>query len=112
MPLREYFSLIGWKRVKSDTEISSGFEILLASVSEDQMTSQLGKHLQDVGETYDEHFVHAGRYGLVLIGAGLACLVHAVFPFLFERTGSQCISKLYDHMAGRGRVAPKDGAPA
>ena len=76
------------------------------------MTPQFGKHLQDVGETYDEHFVHAGRYGLVLIGAGLACLVHAVLPFLFERTGSKCISQLYDQMAGRGRMSPHGRASA
>jgi len=76
------------------------------------VAAQLGKHLQDVGETYDEHFVHAGRYGLVLIGAGLACLVHAVLPFLFEKTGSQCVSKLYAHMAGRGRMAPEGAAQA
>jgi len=76
------------------------------------MAPQLGKHLQDVGESYDEHFLHAGRYGLVLIGAGLACLVHAVLPFLFEKTGSQCVSKLYAHMAGRGRMAPEATAQA
>jgi len=72
------------------------------------MAPQLGKHLQEVGESYDEHFAHAGRYGLVLIGAGLACLVHAVLPFLFEQTGSRCVSRLYAHMAGRGRMAQND----
>lgn len=77
-----------------------------------QMAAQLGKHLQDVGESYDEHFVHAGRYGLVLIGAGFACLVHAVLPFLFEKTGSQCVSKLYAHMANRGRVTPEEAVRA
>jgi hypothetical protein len=76
------------------------------------MAPQLGKHLQDVGESYDEHFFHAGRYGLVLIGAGLACLVHAVLPFLFERTGSQCISQLHAHMTGRGRMTQEDPARA
>jgi len=76
------------------------------------MATQLGKHLQDVGASYDEHFVHAGRYGLVLIGAGLACLVHAVLRFLFEKTGSRGISQLHAHMAGRGRMAPEDAARA
>lgn len=76
------------------------------------MTPQFGKHLQDVGESYDEHFVHAGRYGVVLIGAGLACLVHAVFPFVFEKTGRRCVSQLYAHMAGRGRVTTQDAARA
>ena len=76
------------------------------------MAPQLGRHLQEVGESYDEHFVHAGRYGLVLIGSGMACLVHAILPFLFEKTGSQCVSRLYTHMAGRGRMPTEESARA
>jgi hypothetical protein len=30
--------------------------------------------------------------------SGAACLVHAVFPFLFSRTGSECIRQLHDRM--------------
>ena len=76
------------------------------------MAPHLGRHLQDVGESYDEHFVHAGRYGLVLIGAGMACLVHAILPFLFEKTGSECVSRLYVYMAGRGRMTTEESARA
>jgi len=69
----------------------------------------LSQHLDDVGETYGEHFAHAGGYGVAMIVGGLACLVHAVAPFLFERTASDCVSRLYGRMARRGRVAPLNG---
>ena len=37
----------------------------------------------------------------LLLGAGLACMVHAVLPFLFVRTGSATIERLHGHMTGR-----------
>jgi hypothetical protein len=33
-----------------------------------------------------------------MVLAGLACLVHAVLPFLFVKTGSRTISVLHDRM--------------
>jgi hypothetical protein len=52
------------------------------------------KHPGEVGETYAEHLAVASRFGLRMIGGGLACLVHGVFPFLFERTGSETVRRL------------------
>jgi hypothetical protein len=70
------------------------------------MQVSLTNHLEDVGETYGEHFVHAGGYGVTMILAGLACLIHAAAPFLFERTGSDAIRALHGRMARRGRMDP------
>ena len=53
------------------------------------------KHPREVGETYGEHFVEAGTSGLKLIASGLACLVHAVFPFLFETTASDTVRRMH-----------------
>ena len=33
-----------------------------------------------------------------MVFAGIACLVHAVLPFLFVRTGSQAIAELNERM--------------
>jgi Family of unknown function (DUF6356) len=46
------------------------------------------KHPASVGETYFAHLGSAGGFGSRMITAGLACLVHGIFPFLFQRTGS------------------------
>lgn len=54
----------------------------------------LTRHLDEAGESYGEHFAVASGFGLKMIGGGLACLVHAVLPFLFERTGSNTVRGL------------------
>ncbi|HEX5378881.1 MAG TPA: DUF6356 family protein [Phenylobacterium sp.] len=74
------------------------------------MSMSLNKHLDEVGETYGEHFAHAGGYGVTLLTAGLACLVHAALPFLFERTASDAIRTLHARMAARGRMHPPTAA--
>lgn len=56
------------------------------------------QHPASVGESYAEHFGQAMRFsGRMFIGA-FCCAVHAVFPFLFEKTGSACITELHDRM--------------
>ncbi|WP_271438188.1 DUF6356 family protein [Pontixanthobacter luteolus] len=55
-------------------------------------------HPRSVGESYGEHFVAATSFGLPMITAGLACVLHGFFPFLFEKTGSNLVRKLYDRM--------------
>jgi hypothetical protein len=51
-------------------------------------------HPESVGETYVGHARQATRIGGVMIAGGFCCLVHAVFPFLFKRTGSKMIRYL------------------
>ena len=63
-------------------------------------------HPASVGETYGEHLLHAACFGLRMIGAGVACLIHALVPFLFVRTGSVAIAELNDRMVVNRRVAP------
>lgn len=61
----------------------------------------LSRHLTEVGEGYGEHFGKAAGFGLKMIGGGLACLVHAVFPFLCERTGSETVRQLHGTLCKR-----------
>ena len=56
------------------------------------------KHPRDVGETYGEHFVVASSFGYAMIRGGLACMVHAVLPFLCTSTGSQTVRRLHERM--------------
>ena len=64
------------------------------------------EHPASVGETYTEHMGRAACFGLRMIGAGIACLVHALLPFLFVRTGSSAIAELNDRMVVNRRIAP------
>jgi len=64
------------------------------------------EHPATVGETYGQHFQSALGFSIRMIGGGLACMVHAAFPFLFESTGSATIRSLYDRMiTHRSRLA-------
>lgn len=58
----------------------------------------LTAHLDSVGETYLQHLRHAMGFSAVMFLGSLVCLVHALLPFLFERTGSNCIRTLHDRM--------------
>jgi hypothetical protein len=62
------------------------------------------EHPATVGESYGEHLFRAMYFGTRMVFAGLACLVHAVLPFLFVRTGSRAIAELNDRMVVRRSV--------
>jgi hypothetical protein len=38
------------------------------------------------------------RFSLSLLGAGLACFVHALVPALFERTASRMVERMHGEM--------------
>lgn len=56
------------------------------------------EHPRSVGESYLEHQRHALGFGLSLFLAALACLVHALVPALFVRTGSTAVMRLHERM--------------
>ena len=58
-------------------------------------------HPRDIGESYGEHAGHACYIGARMIGAGLACLVHAVLPGLFVRTASETVDDIQSLMTRR-----------
>lgn len=70
------------------------------------------RHLDSVDESYFQHACHAGGFALRMFLGSLACLAHAVFPFLFERTGSDVIRRLHDRMlVNRHQLTPAAVAP-
>ncbi len=68
-------------------------------------------HPESRDESYLEHQRVAASYGWALMRAGLACLVHAVFPALCTTTGSQAVKRIHARMTGR-LDAPTASAPA
>jgi uncharacterized circularly permuted ATP-grasp superfamily protein len=64
----------------------------------DKLIEPFREHPASVGETYVEHFGVATSFGFTLVKAGLACLVHAVLPFLFTTTGKRAIEDLHRRM--------------
>jgi hypothetical protein len=63
-------------------------------------------HPRSVGETYGEHMAVAGWFALKMAAGAGACLVHAVIPGLFTRTGSRIVGELHERMVlSRARAA-------
>ena len=60
--------------------------------------SFLTDHLDEVGESYWEHMLKATGFAMAMLAGGVACLVHALLPFLFVRTGSTRIRHLHEVM--------------
>lgn len=74
----------------------------------DKLLKQFREHPASVGETYFEHLGMALGFGLVMIRGGLACLIHALFPFLFTATGRSTIESLHRRMVThRDRRVPQ-----
>jgi hypothetical protein len=68
-------------------------------------TTPFTTHPRDVGETYLEHGLFASRYGVKMTLGGVAALIHAVFPFLFEKTGSRITRELNETLEASVRRA-------
>lgn len=58
-------------------------------------------HPASVDESFGEHFVFAMKFAGLLFAAAGAALVHAILPFMFEKTASRIIAKLYNKSHNR-----------
>ncbi|MBL8379930.1 MAG: hypothetical protein JNM79_18820 [Burkholderiales bacterium] len=70
------------------------------------------RHPQSVGETWGQHAQAASGFAWRLQWAALAAAVHAIFPFLCEKTASNQIRLLHERMVTHRdrRTAPPHGA--
>jgi hypothetical protein len=51
-------------------------------------------HLAEAGESYFEHLCFAAGVGLMLVAAGLACILHALIPACCTTTASRTVREL------------------
>ncbi|MBN9047630.1 MAG: hypothetical protein J0H18_18485 [Rhizobiales bacterium] len=68
-----------------------------------RITRIFTEHPASVDETYFEHMAFAGKFSFRLFAAAFAALVHAVLPFLFEKTASMTVRQLYERTHNRSR---------
>ncbi|MGA0800234.1 MAG: DUF6356 family protein [Steroidobacteraceae bacterium] len=64
-------------------------------------------HPASVGETYFGHLMQATTFGFRMLVAGVACILHGLFPFLFVTTGSDAMKALHAEMNARRERALK-----
>jgi hypothetical protein len=70
------------------------------------------EHPASVGETYGEHFAFAIGVGSRMVGGGLACMLHAVFPEFCKTTGSRTIRELALRLVPSNREKRKAVVPS
>ena len=56
------------------------------------------EHPASVGETYLQHLCAASGFAFRMFAGGIACFLHALLPFAFQHTGSDCIESLHERM--------------
>lgn len=66
-----------------------------------RITRLFTEHPESVNESYFEHMAFAGKFSFKLFGAAFAALIHAILPFLFERTASKIVRELYERTHNR-----------
>ena len=58
-------------------------------------------HPRSLGMTWAQHGAGAVAIGATLVGAGAACLVHALVPGWFTQTAGKTVARIYDHIQQR-----------
>ena len=61
-------------------------------------------HPASVDETYTEHMAMALSFAGPLFLAALCALVHAFLPFVFEKSSSKIVTRLYERMVANRNV--------
>ena len=58
-------------------------------------------HPRSLGMSWAGHGIGAVAIGVRLVGAGIACLVHAIVPGVFTETAGRTVTHMYGHMQQR-----------
>lgn len=58
-------------------------------------------HPAEVGESYLSHLWFTLKTACLLAGCAVVLVIHGLLPFLFVRTASSAIERLWDCMKGR-----------
>jgi hypothetical protein len=61
------------------------------------------EHPASVGETYLQHLCAASGFAFRMLIGAIACFLHALLPFAFQHTGSDCIESLHERMIVKRR---------
>jgi Family of unknown function (DUF6356) len=63
-------------------------------------------HPHSLGMSWAQHGIGAVAIGATLVGAGVACLIHALVPGWFTQTAGKTVARMYDHIQKRKADAP------
>jgi len=67
-------------------------------------------HPKSLGLSWAEHGAGAVVIGARMVGAGIACMVHAAVPGIFTQTAGKTVIDLHEHMMQRKAGAANPNA--
>ena len=67
-------------------------------------------HPKSLGMSWAEHGAGAIVIGARMVGAGIACMVHAAVPGIFTQTAGKTVIDLHEHMMQRRAGAANPNA--
>jgi Family of unknown function (DUF6356) len=67
------------------------------------------EHPASVDETYLQHCISALGFGMKMVAAGVACMVHGLLPALFVSRGSDTVCALHERMVVNRRKNGRNG---
>lgn len=76
------------------------------STKREALHHRFTEHPHATNETYLQHLAFTLGMGGKLLGTGLIVLVHGFLPFLFTRTASQQMQRIWRIMSHRGMTPP------
>lgn len=76
------------------------------SARREHLHHRFTEHPQATNETYLQHLAFTLGMGGKLLGTGLIVIVHGLFPFLFTRTASRNMQRIWRIMSHRGMTPP------
>jgi len=60
-----------------------------------QVRQLFTRHPEEAGETYFQHLIFTIFAALRIVLCGMVMIVHGIFPFIFSKTASSQIEKIY-----------------
>ena len=78
--------------------------------SSDRLARMFTDHPRSLGMSWASHGIGAAHIAVRLIGAGLACLVHALVPAWFTQTAGRTVTAMHEDMVRRKAGAANPNA--
>ena len=73
------------------------------------LARMFSEHPRSLGMSWVSHGVGALAIGARLIGAGAACMIHAIVPGWFTQTAGRTVTRMHEHMVQRRTGAANPG---
>lgn len=72
------------------------------------LISAFTDHPHEIDETYVQHLIFTLFMSLRFARVSIAILIHGIFPFMFIRTASDEVEKIYEIMKSRKPIGPSE----